>query len=136
MSARGGDLPMHGIDGMSYGNPLSQFMDVSTDRLIVALEIMPPNVLIVCMEWLRLLLFKIESCQTHMLLGTSEQPPKTDLHTDLQVSILRLREGLFFFSFPLLFQNYHIQSWYSNMFSYGCISHSSISLSVRLFSKI
>ena len=74
MAAGHGDLPMHGIDGMPCGNPLSQFMDVSPDRLIAALEMKPPNVLIACMERLRSLLFKAEACQTHMLRGTHVEP--------------------------------------------------------------
>jgi hypothetical protein len=131
MTAGYGDLPMHGIDGIPCGNLLSQFMDVSPDRLIVSLEMNPPNVLIACMEWLRSLPFKTETCQTHMLRGTlveprpsirpaglrsrfrtkplcqqttlQSTPPKQTFTQTCRSQFSGLHEGLFFLFFPFTF---------------------------------
>ena len=76
LGGHGGDIPpgtMHGMDVVPSSS-LGQLADVPPDRLIAALEMKPPNVLITCMERLRSLLFKAEACQAHILRGTHVEP--------------------------------------------------------------
>ena len=49
-------------------------VDVAPERLLAALEMKPPNVLIASIERLRSLLFKAEACQANLVRGTAVEP--------------------------------------------------------------
>lgn len=63
---------MQGMDAMLQ--PMGSLVDVPPDRLIAALEMKAPNVLIACMDRIRSLMFKAEAYQAHMLRGTHVEP--------------------------------------------------------------
>lgn len=51
-------------------------VDVAPERLLAALEMKPPNVLIASIERLRSLLFKAEACQANLVRGTAVEQRK------------------------------------------------------------